>query len=130
MIPIYPPELRSRGVLKETNTDSNDLNKPIFLKYITRTSEICFFFTLYQLSLFASRVMQTTVSLLNLHYYESISYSVFNHVCCIQFTFRQFFYNVVFLSRKLNERKSEQGHTPHAPTLFDNAVHNEWQCHT
>ena len=22
-----------------------------------------------------------------------------------------------------------QAHTPHAPTLFDNAAHNEWQCH-
>ena len=27
----------------------------------------------------------------------------------------------------LNERKSEQGHIPHAPTLLENAVYNEWQ---
>ena len=26
-----------------------------------------------------------------------------------------------------NERKSEQGHIPHAPTLLENAVYNEWQ---
>ena len=26
-----------------------------------------------------------------------------------------------------NERKSEQAHIPHAPTLLENAVHNEWQ---
>ena len=28
---------------------------------------------------------------------------------------------------KSNERKSEQAHIPHAPTLLDNAVYNEWQ---
>ena len=27
----------------------------------------------------------------------------------------------------LNERKSEQAHIPHAPTLLENAVYNEWQ---
>ena len=26
-----------------------------------------------------------------------------------------------------NERKSEQAHIPHAPTLLENAVYNEWQ---
>ena len=26
-----------------------------------------------------------------------------------------------------NERKSEQAHIPHAPTLLENAVNNEWQ---
>ena len=26
-----------------------------------------------------------------------------------------------------NERKSEQAHKPHAPTLLENAVYNEWQ---
>ena len=25
------------------------------------------------------------------------------------------------------ERKSEQAHIPHAPTLLENAVYNEWQ---
>ena len=27
----------------------------------------------------------------------------------------------------LNKRKSEQGHIPHAPTLLENVVYNEWQ---
>ena len=27
----------------------------------------------------------------------------------------------------MNERKSEQAHIPHAPTLLENAVYNEWQ---
>ena len=32
------------------------------------------------------------------------------------------------LSRNLkNERKSEQAHIPHAPTLLENAVYIEWQ---
>ena len=26
-----------------------------------------------------------------------------------------------------NERKSEQAHIPHAPTLLENALYNEWQ---
>ena len=26
-----------------------------------------------------------------------------------------------------NERKSEQAHIPHAPTLLENAIHYEWQ---
>ena len=26
-----------------------------------------------------------------------------------------------------NERKSEQAHIPHAPTLLENAIYNEWQ---
>ena len=26
-----------------------------------------------------------------------------------------------------NERKSEQAHIPHDPTLLENAVYNEWQ---
>ena len=26
-----------------------------------------------------------------------------------------------------NERKSEQAHIPHAPTLLEKAVYNEWQ---
>ena len=26
-----------------------------------------------------------------------------------------------------NERKSEQAHIPHAPTLLENAVYDEWQ---
>ena len=29
----------------------------------------------------------------------------------------------------VNERKSEQAHIPHAPTLLENAVYNEWQFH-
>ena len=29
--------------------------------------------------------------------------------------------------KKTNERKSEQAHIPHAPTLLENAVYNEWQ---
>ena len=29
--------------------------------------------------------------------------------------------------RSFNERKSEQAHIPHAPTLLENAVYNEWQ---
>ena len=28
-----------------------------------------------------------------------------------------------------NKRKSEQAHIPHAQTLFENAVYNEWQFH-
>ena len=28
---------------------------------------------------------------------------------------------------KKNERKSEQADIPHAPTLLENAVYNEWQ---
>ena len=28
---------------------------------------------------------------------------------------------------KINERKSEQAHITHAPTLLENAVYNEWQ---
>ena len=28
-----------------------------------------------------------------------------------------------------NERKSEQAHIPHAPTLLENGVYNEWQFH-
>ena len=31
------------------------------------------------------------------------------------------------LLNKINERKSEQAHIPHAPTLLENAVYNEWQ---
>ena len=27
------------------------------------------------------------------------------------------------------KEKSEQAHMPHAPTLPENAVHNEWQFH-
>ena len=30
----------------------------------------------------------------------------------------------------INERKSEQAHIPHAPTLLENAVYNEWQFQT
>ena len=30
-------------------------------------------------------------------------------------------------AKKKNERKSEQAHIPHAPTLLENAVYNEWQ---
>ena len=26
-----------------------------------------------------------------------------------------------------NERKSEQAHIPHVPTLLENAVYNKWQ---
>ena len=32
----------------------------------------------------------------------------------------------VFFSR-FNEKMSEQAHIPHAPTLLENAVYNEWQ---
>ena len=31
------------------------------------------------------------------------------------------------LDKEYNERKSEQAHIPHAPTLLENAVYNEWQ---
>ena len=34
---------------------------------------------------------------------------------------------LVYMSLFLNERKSEQAHIPHAPTLLENAVYNEWQ---
>ena len=34
-----------------------------------------------------------------------------------------------YLSTMGNERKSEQAHIPHAPTLLENAVYNEWQFH-
>ena len=27
----------------------------------------------------------------------------------------------------INERKSEQAHIPHAPTLLENAVYDKWQ---
>ena len=27
------------------------------------------------------------------------------------------------------ERKSEQAYIPHAPTMLDNASHNDWHCH-
>ena len=40
------------------------------------------------------------------------------HVYCI-YTF-----NAAYVG---NERKSEQAHIPHAPTLLENAVYNEWQ---
>ena len=33
----------------------------------------------------------------------------------------------VIAVRFLNVRKSEQAHIPHAPTLLENAVYNEWQ---
>ena len=35
----------------------------------------------------------------------------------------------VFLPKDcgINERKSEQAHITHAPTLLENAVYNEWQ---
>ena len=29
----------------------------------------------------------------------------------------------------MNERKSEQAHIPHVPTLLDNAAHNECERH-
>ena len=32
-----------------------------------------------------------------------------------------------FLKKEINERKSEQAHIPHAPTMLENAVYNEWQ---
>ena len=34
-----------------------------------------------------------------------------------------------FYPNRENERKSEQAHTPHAPTLLENAAHNEGQFH-
>ena len=34
---------------------------------------------------------------------------------------------LIFFSFVKNERKSEQAHIPHAPTLLENAVYNEWQ---
>ena len=39
--------------------------------------------------------------------------------CIISLTFSWLFLE--------NERKSEQAHIPHAPTLLENAVYNEWQ---
>ena len=36
----------------------------------------------------------------------------------------------MFIQFYHNERKSEQAHIPYAPTLLDNAAHNEWQYHT
>ena len=32
-----------------------------------------------------------------------------------------------FISYQYKNRKSEQAHITHAPTLFENAVYNEWQ---
>ena len=40
--------------------------------------------------------------------------------------FEVIFYDFYF-QVKINERKSEQAHIPHAPTLLENAVYNEWQ---
>ena len=37
------------------------------------------------------------------------------------------FYLHVHICFIMNERKSEQAHIPHAPTLLENAVYNEWQ---
>ena len=37
------------------------------------------------------------------------------------------FYNFENDFEAHNERKSEQAHIPHAPTLLENAVYNEWQ---
>ena len=46
-----------------------------------------------------------------------------------QWFWRRFFNFVnVFLPFR-NERKSEQAHIPHAPTLLENAVYNECQFH-
>ena len=36
-------------------------------------------------------------------------------------------YSLVTNGSITNERKSEQAHIPHAPTLLENAVYNEWQ---
>ena len=36
-------------------------------------------------------------------------------------------YTIMYIPTKNNERKSEQAHIPHAPTLLENAVYNEWQ---
>ena len=41
-------------------------------------------------------------------------------------TFTKSWMNLV-LDQQKNERKSEQAHIPHAPTLLENAVYNEWQ---
>ena len=40
---------------------------------------------------------------------------------------KQFYHH--FVKNIYNERKSEQAHihVPHAPTLLENAVYNEWQ---
>ena len=39
-----------------------------------------------------------------------------------------FIYEICGYAVKIyNERKSEQAHIPHAPTLLENAVYNEWQ---
>ena len=35
--------------------------------------------------------------------------------------------NPKIIQIKTYERKSEQAHIPHAPTLLENAVYNEWQ---
>ena len=35
--------------------------------------------------------------------------------------------NVITDITCIKERKSEQAHIPHAPTLLENAVYNEWQ---
>ena len=41
-----------------------------------------------------------------------------------------FSFSTVWPGRRFkNERKSEQAHIPHAPTLLENAVYNEWQFH-
>ena len=37
------------------------------------------------------------------------------------------FHDLDILARIVDERKSEQAHIPHAPTLLENAVYNEWQ---
>ena len=34
---------------------------------------------------------------------------------------------IFYINSNLNERKSERAHIPHAPTLLENTVYNEWQ---
>ena len=42
---------------------------------------------------------------------------------CMYIYREKFLFNGYFM---VNERKSEQAHIPHAPTLLENAVYNEW----
>ena len=34
---------------------------------------------------------------------------------------------ISFIKIDINERKSEQAHIPHSPTLLENTVYNKWQ---
>ena len=43
------------------------------------------------------------------------------------FSIRSHIFVTKSIDTYMDERKSEQAHIPHAPTLLENAVYNEWQ---